>query len=365
MITYKSYDIIYIVLGKCAYAHAFLRKNYFEVYIMLFSLAFEFPKTLDEFMGNTLLFYGTIGAVVLLIAIIIICSCVSKSKKKKKNADAPVEEIVQAPVAEVVTPAPVAEAEVCSAPVYEQPIVVDEPTVIPAAFAPVDEGFSYEEHVAEAPTLDSLDLIDQIEDEPIVAPIEEKPRKTATKTKVVKKVNASSDDDGWATAKINVPSKKAEEAVVAPVEEAPKAEKAKPAPKKKAVAKPQVVEQPIVAEAVAVEAEDDKPKVVGKYIISSTNDYYQYSLYANNGQLLYESRAYATLNSCKAGIDTFKKNIVSGEYRIDVDKNGGYKYIFKKGNSIYIGESYRTAKAAENSAESVKRFALISNIVIE
>ncbi len=329
---------------------------------MLFSLAFEFPKTLDEFMGNTPLFYGAIGAVVLLIAIIVICSCVSKSKKKKKITDTPAEEIVETPVAEVVTPSPVVEAEVCTAPVYEQPIV-DEPTVIPAAFAPIDEGFSYEQPVAEAPTFDSLDLIDQIEDEPIVAPIEEKPRKTATKTKVIKNTTASSDD-GWAAAKINVPSKKAEE-VVAPVEEAPKTEKAKPAPKKKAVAKPQVVEQPIVAETVVAEAEDDKPKVVGKYIISSTNDYFQYSLYANNGQLLYESRAYATLNSCKAGIDTFKKNIVSGEYRIDVDKNGGYKYIFKKGNSIYIGESYRTAKAAENSAESVKRFALISNIVIE
>ena len=40
----------------------------------------------------------------------------------------------------------------------------------------------------------------------------------------------------------------------------------------------------------------------------------------------------------------------------------GYKYIFKKGNSIYIGETYSTAKAAERSAESVKRFAQVSEI---
>ena len=106
----------------------------------------------------------------------------------------------------------------------------------------------------------------------------------------------------------------------------------------------------------------DKPKVVGKYTIEDTGYAYQFHLYANNGQLLYESREYASLNSCKGGIATFKKNVADCEYRIDVDKNGGYKYIFKKGNSIYIGETYSTAKAAERSAESVKRFAQVSEI---
>ena len=130
---------------------------------------------------------------------------------------------------------------------------------------------------------------------------------------------------------------------------------AKKAPsKKKAEAK---VEEP-----VEENDEADKPKVVGKYTIEDTGYAYQFHLYANNGQLLYESREYASLNSCKGGIATFKKNVADCEYRIDVDKNGGYKYIFKKGNSIYIGETYSTAKAAERSAESVKRFAQVSEI---
>lgn len=335
---------------------------------MLFSLAFEFPKTLDEFMGNTTLFFGSIGALVLIIAIIVICSCVSKSKKKKKNAVAVSSETVETPVAEVVT-SPVVEAEINTTPVYGQPIA--EPVVLEQT-APIDESFSYQpEDVAqpEAEYKDSLDLLDQIDDEPIVvAPVEEKPRK-ATKTKVIKNTASVEDDGGWETAKITVPAKKEDTTVLTPSEApaiaqetkvAPIAPKAKATSKKKATPKPVVEATPVVEE-----SEDDKPKVVGKYVISSTSDFHQYSLYANNGQLLYESRAYATLNSCKAGIETFKKNIVSCEYRIDVDKNGGYKYIFKKGNSIYIGESYRTAKAAENSAESVKRFALISNIVVE
>ena len=94
-------------------------------------------------------------------------------------------------------------------------------------------------------------------------------------------------------------------------------------------------------------------------------DIYQFILYANNGQLLYESREYATLASCKSGIETFKKNVADCTYRIAQDKNGAWKFIFRKGNSIYIGESYSTKTAAENNAESVKRFSQISEIAID
>lgn len=103
-------------------------------------------------------------------------------------------------------------------------------------------------------------------------------------------------------------------------------------------------------------------KVVGKYVIDANEDFYQFSLYANNGQLLYESREYATLATCKSGIETFKKNVAECDYRIAQDKNGNWKYIFRKGNSIYIGESYSTELSAENSAESTKRFAGISEL---
>ena len=182
-------------------------------------------------------------------------------------------------------------------------------------------------------------------------------------------------DDSWGKAKINLKPKKAakeektEEPEVAAEEPAPAKKKAtkkkaevteEPAPAKKAPAKKKAEAK--VEEPVEENDEADKPKVVGKYTIEDTGYAYQFHLYANNGQLLYESREYASLNSCKGGIATFKKNVADCEYRIDVDKNGGYKYIFKKGNSIYIGETYSTAKAAERSAESVKRFAQVSEI---
>lgn len=182
-------------------------------------------------------------------------------------------------------------------------------------------------------------------------------------------------DDSWGKAKINLKPKKAakeektEEPEVAAEEPAPAKKKAmkkkaevteEAAPAKKAPAKKKAAAK--VEEPVEENDEADKPKVVGKYTIEDTGYAYQFHLYANNGQLLYESREYASLNSCKGGIATFKKNVADCDYRIDVDKNGGYKYIFKKGNSIYIGETYSTAKAAERSAESVKRFAQVSEI---
>ena len=137
----------------------------------------------------------------------------------------------------------------------------------------------------------------------------------------------------------------------------------KKTPAKKATA-PKAAAKPAAKPAKAP-VKDDK-QVVGKYKIECVyGDLYQFSLFANNGQLLYESREYASMASCKSGIETFKKNVADCPYRIAQDKNGAWKFIFRKGNSIYIGESYSTKTAAENNAESVKRFSQISEIAID
>lgn len=105
--------------------------------------------------------------------------------------------------------------------------------------------------------------------------------------------------------------------------------------------------------------------VVGKYKIEKAyGSLYMFYLYANNGQLLYESKEYASKKSCLDGIETFKKHIAdeTTSLRVDMDKNKRYKYIFKNRNSIYVGETYTTKSQAESSAESVKKFALVSSI---
>lgn len=109
---------------------------------------------------------------------------------------------------------------------------------------------------------------------------------------------------------------------------------------------------------------------VGKWVIETEvnngKTVYIYLLYANNGQLLYESRDYASYASCKNGLETFIKTVRDGEFIIDPDKAGRYKFILrsKNKNSMveYLGQNYSTQKAAESSAESVYKFALVSSI---
>ncbi len=130
-------------------------------------------------------------------------------------------------------------------------------------------------------------------------------------------------------------------------------------------AKKSAVKEPAKKQAVK-ETAPEKAGVVGKYRVDCVyGDLYQFYLYANNGQLLYESREYATKKSCLDGIETFKKNMQDDAttVRVDKDKNNRYKFIIKNRNSIYVGETYDNKKQAESSAESVKRFAIISQVV--
>lgn len=342
------------------------------------------------------------GAALVLIGLIVIIAVCAKKNKAKKAARQSVKDakkaskkggkvaaeekpaVKETPVVPATpAPAPVAAA----APVAPAPYIEDEKKFDADAF---DDELPPFEDKKPAPQ-EQIDMSKFIAEDKVYAPVEEEkpvapapvpayvqpeePAPVEEKHYIEPENNDNFVDDSWGKAKINLKPKKAqkeettEEPEVAAEEPAPAKKKAtkkkaevteEPAPAKKAPAKKKAEAK--VEEPVEENDEADKPKVVGKYTIEDTGYAYQFHLYANNGQLLYESREYASLNSCKGGIATFKKNVADCEYRIDVDKNGGYKYIFKKGNSIYIGETYSTAKAAERSAESVKRFAQVSEI---
>lgn len=339
------------------------------------------------------------AALVLIGLIVIIAVCAKKNKAKKAAKKAARQSVKDAKKASKKGGKVAAEEKPA---VKETPVVPATPAPAPvAAAAPAPAPYIEDEKKFDADAFDDelppfedkkpapqeqIDMSKFIAEDKVYAPVEEEkpvvpapvpayvqpeePAPVEEKHYIEPENNDNFVDDSWGKAKINLKPKKAqkeettEEPEVAAEEPAPAKKKAtkkkaevteEAAPaKKKAEAK---VEEP-----VEENDEADKPKVVGKYTIEDTGYAYQFHLYANNGQLLYESREYASLNSCKGGIATFKKNVADCEYRIDVDKNGGYKYIFKKGNSIYIGETYSTAKAAERSAESVKRFAQVSEI---
>ena len=111
--------------------------------------------------------------------------------------------------------------------------------------------------------------------------------------------------------------------------------------------------------------------VVGKWVIEQEdsgkkNAPYVFLLYASNGQLLYESRDYSSYSSCKNGLLTFRKTIQEGEFIIDPDKAGRYKFILRNigNNSLmeYIGQNYSTEHACADGIDSIYRFALVSPV---
>ena len=103
----------------------------------------------------------------------------------------------------------------------------------------------------------------------------------------------------------------------------------------------------------------------GKFEVEEEGDGYHFSLLANNGQLMFYSRSYATEKSCVEGIRTFQKAAYIGNFIIDQDKFDRYRFVLRSGSGVivYIGESYTTRDRALKSVESVKKFARSATIV--
>lgn len=141
-----------------------------------------------------------------------------------------------------------------------------------------------------------------------------------------------------------------------PVKDAKKGKKEEPA---KASAKAKKEEPAKVEESTAV--------VPGKFtVFCNSAGGYRFALTANNGQLLYESRDYKTLDGCVDNIEKFKHAVATEEFKIKADKFGNYKYFLKSPTShtlLYIGESFTEKATCVKNIESVKRFAPISPVV--
>lgn len=122
-----------------------------------------------------------------------------------------------------------------------------------------------------------------------------------------------------------------------------------------------VTGEPLPAEESAEEEEGGtKTKIGGKYEIVKRNGAFYFLLKANNGQLLLESAAYTSFSGAKNGIDTFKNAVEVGEFSVDEDKNGNFKFILRasaRSQMLYHGETYTTRQRAESAIGSVKNFA--------
>lgn len=115
----------------------------------------------------------------------------------------------------------------------------------------------------------------------------------------------------------------------------------------------------------AVERAEAQAPKMGKFEIYREDDkHYCFYLTANNGQILYASRYYATEKGCRDGIDSFKRAAYVGNFFVDRDKFGNYRYVLKNIGSApsFIGESYDNKPQCERIIESVKKFIVSATV---
>ena len=270
-------------------------------------------KLPDFFKSSTLIFnnlFLAIVAVVVLIALLLVIFLVPGKKKKAKKtaakASAPAE-AEQAPASEKEAAPAKVEPKATETPVAVEPVAETSAAVEPEK---VEEAVVKEEPVEEPAV---------VEPEPIKEPA---PAEEPVPEEVVAEKEPETEDKE---------------------EKKPVAKKAATMPKKD------------------VSAETATDKNGGKYEIVKRNGSFFFLLKANNGQLLLESTGYTTEAGAKGGIETFKNAVENGEFHIDPDKNGNFRFILRasaRSQMLYHGESYSTRQSAENSVKSVKNFAL-------
>ena len=117
----------------------------------------------------------------------------------------------------------------------------------------------------------------------------------------------------------------------------------------------------------AVEKNEENTPKMGKFEICKEDGQYAFYLLANNGQILYSSRLYASENACRKGIDSFKRAAYVGNFFVDRDKFGNFRYILKNIGSApaFIGESYDNKPQCEKIIDSVKKFIVSASIELE
>lgn len=106
---------------------------------------------------------------------------------------------------------------------------------------------------------------------------------------------------------------------------------------------------------------------MGKFEICKEDGKTCFYLLANNGQILYSSRYYANEAACRKGIESFKRATYVGNFFVDCDKFGHFRYVLKNIGSApsFIGESYDNKPQCEKVIESVKNFVVSASIEVE
>lgn len=110
--------------------------------------------------------------------------------------------------------------------------------------------------------------------------------------------------------------------------------------------------------AMVLEITDRVDKTGGKFIVDKYNGEYSWDLHASNGQILCQAEGYMSKVGVLNSIESFKRNVEFGSFKIIKDKNDHYHYNLytPTGRVAAIGESYTSKQQAESAVLSVVSF---------
>ncbi|HRF70325.1 MAG TPA: DUF1508 domain-containing protein, partial [Candidatus Pelethenecus sp.] len=96
-------------------------------------------------------------------------------------------------------------------------------------------------------------------------------------------------------------------------------------------------------------------KTGGKYVVEKFDGEFSWDLKAANGQILCQAEGYTSKSGALSSIESFKKNVETGSFKILKDKNNNFHYNLytASGRLASIGETYNSKQMAESSALSV------------
>ena len=122
---------------------------------------------------------------------------------------------------------------------------------------------------------------------------------------------------------------------------------------------------------------------MGKFVIRKTKTGYTFYLNANNTQTICVSQVYASLSSCKAGIESVRKNcdtwiedltlkkpdpMKNPKYEIYLDKAGEYRFRLSASNGeilIIANGGYTTKAACKTGIASIEKNAPKAEVEME
>lgn len=122
---------------------------------------------------------------------------------------------------------------------------------------------------------------------------------------------------------------------------------------------------------------------MGKFVIKEIKNGFKFNLKAGNGEIIATSQVYASLDTCKHGVESVMKNapIATVEdqtqegyseekhpkFEIYTDKAGEFRFRLTaaNGQNIAASEGYTALASCKNGIESVKKNAAEADVVVE